>query len=248
MRAALLLSGFLLLTAAAPEEERAAERRLMALTVANMAETSGAREARRIAPRVLDAMRAVPRHLFVPADISPDAYRNTALPIGHGQTISQPYIVALMTHLLDVDHGHRVLEIGTGSGYQAALLSLLASEVRSIEIVEPLAREAQERLKRLGHDNVEVRAGDGYRGWPDAAPFDRIIVTAGARQVPPALVEQLKPGGRMVIPLGGRGRDGEMLTLIEKDRKGRVRSREILAVRFVPLTRSPVSAPPRGGG
>jgi protein-L-isoaspartate(D-aspartate) O-methyltransferase len=187
---------------------------------------------------VLEAMRAVPRHLFVPAEAAPLAYRNVALPIGHEQTISQPYVVALMTHLLDVKPGHRVLEVGTGSGYQAAVLSRLAGEVRTVEIVEPLATEAAERLRRLGYSNVTVKAGDGYRGWPEHAPFDRIMVTAGAPHVPRPLLDQLKPGGRLVIPVS-RGRAGEMLVLVEKDRRGRVRSRDILPVRFVPLTRLP---------
>jgi protein-L-isoaspartate(D-aspartate) O-methyltransferase len=225
----------LLAAAAAPEAERAGERAVMALSVANMAETSGARDAKRLDPKVLQALREVPRHLFVPAEVAPMAYRNTALPIGHGQTISQPYMVALMTHLLDVTPEHRVLEVGTGSGYQAALLSRLAGEVRTIEIVVPLAAEAAERLRRLGYGNVTVRAGDGYRGWPEAAPFDRIMVTAGAPHVPRSLLDQLKPGGRLVIPMS-RGKAGEMLMLVEKDRRGRVRSRDILPVRFVPLT------------
>jgi protein-L-isoaspartate(D-aspartate) O-methyltransferase len=209
----------------------------MALTVANMAETSGAHATRRLDPKVVEAMREVPRHLFVPPEVGQLAYRNIALPIGHEQTISQPYIVALMTHLLDVEPGHRVLEIGTGSGYQAALLSRLAAEVRTIEIVEPLAREAAERLRRLGYGNVTVKSGDGYRGWPGYAPFDRIMVTAGAPHVPQPLLDQLKPGGRLVIPVS-QGRAGEMLKLLEKDRRGRVRSRDIIRVRFVPLTRA----------
>jgi protein-L-isoaspartate(D-aspartate) O-methyltransferase len=237
-RAALLLLLPLLAAAAAPEGERAGERALMALTVANMAETSGAGATRRLDTKVLQAMREVPRHLFVPTEVAPLAYRNVALPIGHEQTISQPYVVALMTHLLGVEPGHRVLEIGTGSGYQAALLSRLADEVRTIEIVEPLAREAAERLRRLGFANVTVKAGDGYLGWPEHGPYDRIMVTAGASHVPRPLLDQLKPGGRLVIPVS-RGRDGEMLMLVEKDRRGRVRSRDILPVRFVPLTRLP---------
>jgi protein-L-isoaspartate(D-aspartate) O-methyltransferase len=237
-RPASLLLLPLLAAAAAPEAERASERALMALTVANMAETSGASATRRLNPKVLQAMREVPRHLFVPPEVAPLAYRNSALPIGHEQTISQPYIVALMTHLLEVEPGHRVLEIGTGSGYQAALLSRFAGEVRTIEIVEPLAAEAAERLRRLGCRNVTVKAGDGYQGWPEHAPFDRIMVTAGAPHVPRPLLDQLKPGGRLVIPVS-RGREGEMLKLVEKDRRGRVRSRDILPVRFVPLTRLP---------
>ena len=223
---------------AAPQAERAGERALMALTVANRAEPSGARATKRLDQKVLRAMREVPRHLFVPPAMAPLAYRNAALPIGYEQTISQPYIVALMTHLLDVQPGHRVLEVGTGSGYQAALLSRLAGEVRTIEIVEPLAKEAAERLRRLGYGNVTVKAGDGYRGWPENAPFDRIMVTAGAPHLPQPLLDQLKPGGRMVIPVS-RGRNGEILMLVEKDSRGRVRSRDVLPVRFVPLTRLP---------
>jgi protein-L-isoaspartate(D-aspartate) O-methyltransferase len=227
-----------LLLAAAPATERRAERELMVLTVANMAEAAGVREARRLDPAVLEAMGRVPRHLLVPEAVRAHAYRNTALPIGHGQTISQPYIVALMTQLLKVEPGHSVLEVGTGSGYQAAVLAEMGAQVRSIEIVEPLAREAAARLAELGYGRVAVRAGDGYAGWPEAAPFDRIIVTAGAPHLPAPLVAQLKPGGRMAIPIR-RGRDGEMLVLVEKDRKGRVRSRDIIPVRFVPLVRAP---------
>jgi protein-L-isoaspartate(D-aspartate) O-methyltransferase len=238
MRRAAALLLLPLLAAAAPEAERQGERALMALTVANMAETSGASATRRLDPKVLEAMRDVPRHLFVPTEVAPLAYRNVALPIGHEQTISQPYIVALMTHLLDVEPGHKVLEIGTGSGYQAALLSRLAGEVRTIEIVEPLARDSAERLRRLGYRNVTVKAGDGYLGWPEHGPFDRIMVTAGAPHVPRPLLDQLKSGGRLVIPVS-RGREGEILKLVEKDRHGRVRSRDILPVRFVPLTRLP---------
>jgi protein-L-isoaspartate(D-aspartate) O-methyltransferase len=244
-RAALLLLLPLLAAAAPPEGDRTGERALMALTVANMAETSGASATRSLDPKVLEAMRDVPRHLFVPAEVAPLAYHNVPLPIGHEQTISQPYIVALMTHLLDVAPGHRVLEVGTGSGYQAALLSRLTGEVRTIEIVEPLAKEAAERLRRLGYRNVAVKAGDGYLGWPEHGPFDRIMVTAGAAHVPRPLLDQLKPGGRLVIPMS-RGRDGEILTLVEKDQEGRVHSRDILPVRFVPLTRVP--SPRRRGG
>ena len=208
----------------------------MALTVANMAGTAGVREARRMDPAVLDALRNVPRHRFVPPETAPHAYANAALPIGHGQTISQPYIVALMTHLLKAGKGVRVLEVGTGSGYQAAVLAELGAEVWTIEIVEPLAREAEGRLAGLGYGRVRVRAGDGYAGWPEAAPFDRIIVTAGADRLPPPLLAQLRPGGRMVVPLR-RGAGAEELVLVEKDRNGRVRSRDILPVRFVPLVR-----------
>jgi protein-L-isoaspartate(D-aspartate) O-methyltransferase len=238
MRRLLPLLALPLAAAAAPAADRAAERELMALTVANMAASSGAREARRLDPRVVAAMREVPRHLFVPEEIEPYAYRNTALPIGHEQTISQPYIVALMTHLLQVEPGHRVLEVGTGSGYQAAVLAQLGAKVHSIEIVEPLAREAAERVKALGYSAVSVRAGDGYAGWPDAAPFDRIIVTAGAPHIPRPLLDQLKPGGRMVIPVAAADGDGEELMLVGKDKRGKVRQRSIIPVRFVPLVRA----------
>jgi len=230
----------LALIAAAPtgQAERAAERELMVLTIENMAATAGAGESRSIDRKVLSAMRKVPRHLLVPEEVRARAYQNTPLPIGYDATISQPYIVALMTHLLDVEPGHKVLEVGTGSGYQAAVLAHLVDHVYSIEIVEPLAVRAAEQLKALGYANVSVRAGDGYAGWPEQAPFDRIIVTAGADHIPQPLVDQLKPGGRMVIPLGDT--DDELrLTLITKDRKGRISKRPLLPVRFVPLTRSP---------
>ncbi|HEY0115733.1 MAG TPA: protein-L-isoaspartate(D-aspartate) O-methyltransferase [Allosphingosinicella sp.] len=220
----------------APADDRSRERAAMVLAVANMAEIANVREARQLSPRALTAMGDVPRHLFVPPEFRHAAYRNEPLPIGNGQTISQPYIVALMTHLLEVEPGHRVLEVGTGSGYQAAVLSMLAGEVRSIEIVEPLAREAGARLRELGYTNVTVRAGDGYAGWPERAPFDRIIVTAGAPHIPLPLVEQLRPGGRMVIPVTRPGGEEELL-LVTKDGRGRVRSRSVLPVRFVPLTR-----------
>jgi protein-L-isoaspartate(D-aspartate) O-methyltransferase len=182
-------------------------------------------------------MRALPRHLFVPEANRAASYRSEALEIGHAQTISQPYIVALMTHLLRVEPGQRILEVGTGSGYQAAVLAQMGAQVRSIEIVAPLAREAAERLRALGYDKVIVRAGDGYAGWPQAAPFDRIIVTAGAPHLPQPLVDQLRPGGRMVIPITTSS-EGEELVLVTKDLRGRVRKRSLLPVRFVPLTRS----------
>jgi protein-L-isoaspartate(D-aspartate) O-methyltransferase len=189
----------------------------------------------RFAAPVREAMAKVPRHLFVPEGLQPYAYDNHPLPIGYGQTISQPYIVALMTDLLALRKGDRVLEIGTGSGYQAAVLSELVQSVHTIEIVAPLAAQARERLARLGYRNVEVRTGDGYKGWPEQAPFDAIMVTAGADETPPALIEQLKPGGRLVIPLGPSST--MRLTLIEKGPDGRTRSREIIPVRFVPFMR-----------
>ncbi len=185
--------------------------------------------------RVLQALGRVERHRFVPAGARSEAYANHPLPIGHGQTISQPYIVALMTDLLQLSPGDTVLEIGTGSGYQAAVLAELGARTWSIEIVEPLAREAAQRLEDLGYDTVETRVGDGYFGWPEHAPFDAIIVTAAASHVPPPLIEQLRPGGRMVIPVGGRFVT-QFLLLVEKDDDGEVRSQQITAVRFVPLT------------
>lgn len=188
-----------------------------------------------LSARVMAAMANVPRHEFVPASQVANAYANRPLPIGLGQTISQPYIVALMTDLMEVKPGDRVLEIGTGSGYQAAVLAALAGTVYTIEIVEPLAREAGERLSRLGYRNVVTRIGDGYQGWPGEAPFDSIMVTAAPREVPQPLIDQLKPGGRLVVPVGGQIA-GQSLLLIEKQANGTVTRRNVLAVRFVPLT------------
>jgi protein-L-isoaspartate(D-aspartate) O-methyltransferase len=226
----------LLAGAAPPASDRAPEREMMVLEVESLAATAGTAHPR-IDRKVLDAMRKVPRHLLVPEEVRADAYRNRPLPIGHEATISQPYIVALMTDLLDVEPGHKVLEVGTGSGYQAAILSGLVAQVLSIEIVEALARRAGEQLAALGYRNVTVRAGDGYAGWPEQAPFDRIIVTAGADHVPQPLVDQLRPGGRMVIPVGKGG--NLQLTVIDKNKKGRIGKRRILPVSFVPLTRKP---------
>ncbi|HSC77277.1 MAG TPA: protein-L-isoaspartate(D-aspartate) O-methyltransferase [Candidatus Acidoferrales bacterium] len=190
-------------------------------------------------PRVLAAMRSIPRHEFVPADERSQAYEDHPLRIGHGQTISQPYIVAIMTELAALKPEHRVLEVGTGSGYQAAVLSPLVKEVYTIEIVRPLGESARERLARLGYKNVEVRVGDGYNGWPEKAPFDAIVVTAGAPHVPPALVEQLKPGGRMVIPLGESSYDQNLVVVHRGKRPRDFRTETIMPVRFVPLTREP---------
>jgi len=187
-------------------------------------------------PRVLDAMRAVPRHEFVPAAVRDDAYVDSPLPIGHGQTISQPYIVALMTELARPSPSDRVLEVGTGSGYQAAVLSRLVASVFSVELIDPLAQSAAAALRRLRCDNVVVRSGDGYLGWPEEAPFDIILVTAAPEEVPAALVAQLKPGGRMVVPVG-RVWDVQDLQLIEKDATGRVKTRSVIPVRFVPLVK-----------
>ncbi len=187
-------------------------------------------------PRVMAAMATVPRHEFVPAEEERYAYVNNALPIGHGQTISQPYIVALMTDLLDPQPDHIVLEVGTGSGYQAAVLSGLVRHVYTIEVIPELAEEARERLRRLGCDNVSVRTGDGNQGWAEHAPFDGIIVTAAAAAVPDELVAQLRNGRRMVIPVGWQQRQD--LFLIEKSEEGAVRQRSLLPVAFVPLVDS----------
>ncbi|HZA67933.1 MAG TPA: protein-L-isoaspartate(D-aspartate) O-methyltransferase [Geminicoccaceae bacterium] len=188
-----------------------------------------------IDPKVLAVMDKVPRHAFVSDWYEGAAYDDRPLPIGHGQTISQPFIVALMTDMLEVGPDDVVLEVGTGSGYQAAVLAHLVRDVHTIEIIPELAEHAEERLERLGYD-IETYTGDGYYGVPDAAPFDAIVVTAAANQLPPPLIQQLKPGGRMVIPVGG-GFALQHLMLVEKDADGRVRTRQTLPVRFVPLTR-----------
>jgi protein-L-isoaspartate(D-aspartate) O-methyltransferase len=216
----------------ASDAEYEARRRAMVGEIT--AKYSASRE--RLDARVDVVMARVPRHLFVPPAQQPYAYEDRPLAIGHKQTISQPYIVALMTDLLKLGSQDRVLEIGTGSGYQAAVLSGLVRLVYTIEIVPPLAAEARERLARLGYRNVEVRTGDGYKGWEENAPFDAIMVTAGADEVPAPLLRQLKPGGRMVIPVGPV--DGiQYLTLIEKQADGSIRSRQVIPVRFVPFTR-----------
>lgn len=183
--------------------------------------------------RVLAALTEVPRHEFVPDEMRRLAYVNAPLPIGQGKTISQPFIVALMTDLLDVQRGHRVLEIGTGLGYQAAILTRLAGPVCSVERIPELARDAGGRLARLGYPEVEIKVGNGRFGWPERAPFDRIIVTAAPDLIPPALLEQLRPGGKMVIPCGIPER--QALVVVERDAAGRTSTREVLAVRFAEL-------------
>ena len=188
-------------------------------------------------PAVLEAMRRVPRHALVPAEVRDEAYRDQPVPIGFGQTISQPFIVALMTDLLEVDSRDTVLEIGTGSGYQAAILARVAGEVHSIEIVPALGERAADTLRSLGYANVETRVGDGYYGWPERAPFDGIVVTAAASHIPPPLVEQLAPGGRMVIPIGAAFAT-QQLILVGKRLDGTLTTRQLLPVRFVPLTRA----------
>ncbi len=224
----------LIATTAVAERDIAAERDRMIQAVEAMARTVPSRDTE-IDPAVLAALREVPRHELVPENVRRDAYQNHPLFIGHGQTISQPYIVALMTTLVRPAKHHVVLEVGTGSGYQAAVLSRLVARVYSIEIVEPLAQEAAAKLKGLGYDNVVVRAGDGYKGWPEHAPFDSILVTAAANHVPAPLVEQLKPGGRLVIPVGATSMSQNLL-VVEKDDQGKAHTRAAIPVRFVPLT------------
>lgn len=183
-------------------------------------------------PQVLQAMLEVPRHLFVPEGLRASAYEDRPLPIGHGQTISQPYIVASMTEMLDPRPADRVLEIGTGSGYQAAVLARLVRHVYTVEIVGELGKEARARLEALGYSNVTVRVGDGYQGWAEEAPFDKIILTAAPPEVPPELVEQLKNGGRLVAPVGTEWQE---LVVVEKDGRGRVKRRTGYPVMFVPM-------------
>jgi len=241
MLAVLLPALFLLaVTHAQPSEAqdpRAAARARMVAEVASMARETGAETGRpRFGEAVMAAMGKVPRHRFVPALQDIFAYDNRPLPIGEGQTISQPYIVALMTELARPRAGMKVLEVGTGSGYQAAVLAELVAKVYTIEIVAPLGKRAMQLLGELGYRNVDVRIGDGYGGWPAAAPFDAIIVTAAPAAVPQPLIDQLKPGGRMVIPVGAPS-DVQHLLLVEKQSDGRTTTRRTLPVRFVPLTR-----------
>ena len=232
--AALLASFSLLLPAAA--QQRADERAEMVQIVEAHARTAPEIE-EGIDPAVLEVMRAVPRHEFVPEDVRHLAYEDRPLPIGYGQTISQPFIVALMTDLLEIEPGDKVLEVGTGSGYQAAVLSPLAEEVYTIEIVPELGERAGQTLSALDFQNVEAKIADGYYGWPEEAPFDAVVVTAAAGQIPPPLVQQLKPGGRMVIPIGGPF-SAQQLMLVEKQPDGTVTARQLLPVRFVPFTRA----------
>jgi protein-L-isoaspartate(D-aspartate) O-methyltransferase len=229
-RIALLLSSAVAF--AAPPDPFAESRRLM---VRDQIERRGIST-----PGVLRAMAEVPRHLFVPEDYRGEAYADSPQPIGNGQTISQPYIVALMTSLLELDDDDTVLEIGTGSGYQAAVLAQLAREVYTIEILEPLARQAERVFADLKLRNVHTRVGDGYQGWPEAAPFDAVIVTAAPRRIPEPLIEQLKIGGRMVIPVGDYFQD---LMVVTKTADGVVK-KNVLPVRFVPMTGEVEKKPP----
>ncbi|HEY7521647.1 MAG TPA: protein-L-isoaspartate(D-aspartate) O-methyltransferase [Methylomirabilota bacterium] len=235
----LVLSGIIAAAPSAAEDQYAPARARMVAEVAAMAKETGAVTGRPVlAETVMAAMRRVPRHQFVPAFQASLAYENRPLPIGEGQTISQPFIVALMTDLLDPKPGDRVLEVGTGSGYQAAVLAELVARVYTIEIVEPLGTRARQLLQMLGYRNIDVRIGDGYHGWPEASPFDAIIVTAAPAEIPQPLIDQLKAGGRMVIPTG-RTREVQYLLVVEKQRDGTSTTRRTLPVRFVPLTREP---------
>lgn len=222
------------------DEKRFAPARaaLVRAIEADVAATSSHIGADRLDPAVMKAMGAVKRHRFVPEKFIDRAYDNHPLPIGYGQTISQPYIVALMTNLLALKPGDRVLEVGTGSGYQAAVLAEMGMTVYSIEIIRPLAETAKQRLVAEGYDRVEVTIGDGYFGWEKNGPFDGIIVTAAAGHIPPPLLSQLKNGGRMVVPVGGQF-SVQQLVLVAKGDDGGVSTRQILPVRFVPLTRRP---------
>jgi protein-L-isoaspartate(D-aspartate) O-methyltransferase len=220
---------------ASPDDYTAARQDLVREIEARVRDTRADLGKDALDPRVIAAIGKVPRHEFVPEELRSLAYLNRPLPIGHDQTISQPYIVAIMTDLLAPPRAGRVLEVGTGSGYQAAVLAELSAEVYSIEIVEPLGLVARTLLERLGYRNVQVRIGDGFAGWPEAAPFDAIIVTAAAPELPPPLLAQLKPGGRMIIPLDNRF-GFQDLVLIEKNADGTVSRQEILPVIFVPLT------------
>jgi protein-L-isoaspartate(D-aspartate) O-methyltransferase len=211
-------------------------RHKMIETIKEMARITGNDTGRSVfAQRVMEAMAKVPRHEFVPEHEQPYAYDNRPLSIGYEQTISQPYIVALMTDILELEPDDIVLEVGTGSGYQAAILAELAKNIYTIEIIKELGLKAQERLAKLNYNNAKVKIGDGYAGWEEHAPFDRIIITAAVNHIPPPLIEQLKPGGRMIIPVGERF-FVQNLTLIEKDEEGKIKTRHILPVAFVPFT------------
>jgi len=221
-----LIFGVAVAQAPSPVDQYRSRRLIM---VSDQIEARGVRN-----PEVLAIMRTVPRELFVPESVRPQAYDDYPLPIGFGQSISQPFIVGLMTELLDAKKNHRVLEIGTGSGYQAAILSRLVGELYSIEIVPELARSAVETLRSLGFRNVTVREGDGYRGWPEKAPFDRIILTAAPPEIPQVLLEELKPGGRLVAPVGAGVQN---LVVVQKSADGKTTTQSVLPVRFVPMKR-----------
>jgi protein-L-isoaspartate(D-aspartate) O-methyltransferase len=232
----LLIACALLLIAASDESRYAAERKaLLAEIQRDAVQTADATGRARFSAHVMNAMDTVPRHRFVLPRSVASAYDNRPLAIGHGQTISQPYIVALMTELLEPKSGDVMLEVGTGSGYQAAVLSRLVKSLYTIEIIAPLADGAAKRLSELGYGNIRVKSGDGYYGWPEHAPYDGIIVTAAANSIPPPLIAQLKPGGRMVIPVGAPFHTQDLI-LLRKDPKGKVTTTSVLPVAFVPLT------------
>lgn len=221
-----------------PTATYAEQRNRLLIDIAGMAAYSASYTGRSsLTPRVMKAIERVPRHAFVPESQRDHAYENRPLPIGEGQTISQPYIVALMTDMLELEPDDVVLEIGTGSGYQAAVLAELAARVYTIEVIESVGRRGAAALREQGYTNVHTRIGDGYAGWPEHAPFDAIIVTAAARHVPQPLIDQLKPGGRLVIPVGPEG-SVQQLLLLRKQRDGSVTETDTIPVQFVPLTRS----------
>ena len=222
------------MSSADAQDFSAQRTRMVAEVEAMYAETQRETGLKAMSPAVRAAMGKVERHRLIPAEQQGSAYANRPLPIGSGQTISQPYIVALSADLLAPKPEHVVLEVGTGSGYQAAVLAEVVKQVHSIELIESLGRTAEQRLREMGYRNIEVRIGDGYAGWPERAPFDGIVVTAAAPKIPPALIAQLKPGGRMVIPVGGDG-FVQYLKLVTKRADGGIDEREIIPVRFVPL-------------
>ena len=225
-------------TALTVEDDYSRQREKMIRAIeADVIATSAYLDKNSLDPRVMEAMNTVPRHALVPTKYRSKAYLNRPLPIGYGQTISQPYIVAIMTDLLNTQPEHRVLEVGTGSGYQASILSRLVQQVYTIEIIEELGMRATKDIAELGYNNIQVRISDGYYGWEQHAPFDCIVVTAAASHVPPPLIQQLKPGGRMIIPVGSSFLTQQLL-LIVKDNEGNVTTQQILPVRFVPLTGS----------
>lgn len=229
-----LVASAVLVTASIAQQDDADRQRMVQKIDAMLASDAGASGVARLSPRVRAAMSDVPRHEFVPPEQRSAAYRNAPLPIGHGQTISQPLVVALMTELLQLAKTDKVLEVGTGSGYQAAILSVLAREVYTIEIVPELGKRARANLERLGHRNVSTKIGDGYQGWAEHAPFDAIIVTAAPDHVPPPLIAQLRAGGRMVIPVGGLD---QQLMVLAKHADGTATTKIVAPVVFVPLIR-----------
>ncbi len=225
----LIIVGSLLLPGPGRSDAKVPYRALRERMVRRQIEARGIRD-----KAVLEAMKEVPRHLFVPEKVRSKSYDDRPLPIGLGQTISQPYIVAFMTELLQLEPDHRIFELGTGSGYQAAVASRIVKDVFTVEIYKELAVSAAQRLAELGYDNVHVKGGDGYYGWDEKAPFDAIIVTAAADHIPPPLIKQLRPGGRLIIPLGGPF-SVQQLVLVEKGIDGSTKERSIIPVRFVPL-------------